>query len=129
MGTDVTYTSKHPSEDCQRKLNKNYAITNQNVMKDAVTELAMIVVFSIIMSLFIKDQEIKTSYYVFYCCFKPQSAIGLGLLNLLEWKLYIYQPNGVKYLLQVLYLFIGHTRSKVKAYLCMQLRYSPHLWY
>ena len=59
-------------------------------MKDAVTELAMIVVFSIIMSLFIKDYEFKTSYYVFYCCFKPQSAIGLGLLNLLEWKLYIY---------------------------------------
>ena len=48
MGTDVTCTSKYPSEDCQRKLNKNYAITNQNVMKDAVTELAMIVVFQLI---------------------------------------------------------------------------------
>jgi len=25
--------------------------------------------------------------------------------------------------------FIGHTRSKVKDYLCMKFRYSPRLWY
>ena len=80
-------------------------------MKDAVTELAMIVVFSIIMSLFIKDQEVKTSYYVFLLLFQAPVCNRIGAFKPIRMEaLYIIVQWGEVLIAGTLFVYCAYKK-------------------